>query len=809
MVKEHLLDDGSVFIRCWTAGSGRPVLLLHEWGESLRSVTRIFHDFASSFAVTAIDLPGHGRSGVPGRPWDLSDYSTSLLNIMDKLPLDQPDIVAHGFGGRIAIKLASAQPARVGNLVLVDTLGIGEGANAIHALKASVPWPKLLGGKARLGADSTRWIHEEATREDLKPLLSSIRSRTLLVWGDKDRKVTPAVGLQMKKLIPHSSIVFLEGAGHFSYQDQFTEFSRVVKGFLDNVPELQPHPAEMPAPGTEYQAYPPQPPLDEEIVLDPALGATPEDRARQTAESTRAPAEAGALNTQEAARAEVAAFRLRKEAAQAQAKRDAEIVREAAINAPAEAGVLHAQETARAAAAAVRLREEAALSLAKRKAGIEHEAAVKLLAETEVLKAREVARAEAAAILRREEAAQAQAKRDAEIAREAAIKAQAEAEARQAWEVARAEAAAILLREEEAQAQAKRDAEIAREAAIKAQAEAEARQAREVAALAQARRDEEKLHAAALAQAQADDSQLRNQATQAQAKHGQDITPTATPAASTKTDDLKAWQEAQWAKAEADAILARQQAAPPRQLDGSVFRAAGPADLYLDWEAGRIRYRMAGAGKPIMLLHDWGSSMESMDLIFDALVPANTVVAIDFPGHGKSGELRKAMAIPDFVNLLLAVQHKLQLHKLRLLGHSFGGRVAISFAQAYPGKVEKLVLENTRIVGLDQKSILRPLKPAALQYESPSLRETFLNLAKKDFSLVTPPLKSPALLIWGEDDPDAATASRDHKLIPGSELLMLKRAGHLAHVQQSGMFLLVTKRFLRDGTLGPPPAPRR
>ena len=186
-----------------------------------------------------------------------------------------------------------------------------------------------------------------------------------------------------------------------------------------------------------------------------------------------------------------------------------------------------------------------------------------------------------------------------------------------------------------------------------------------------------------------------------------------------------------------------------------------------------------------------------------------TLVAIDFPGHGKSSELRKPLEISDFVNLLLAVQHQLQLNKPHLVAHSFGGRVAISFAQAHPAKVAKLVLENTRVIGLDQKSILRSTRLPAGETESASHKDTFRNVAKKDFSLVTPPLKSPALLIWGEDDPDAATATRDHKLIPGSELVMLKRAGHLAHVEQSGLFLLVTRRFLRDGTLGAPPPPRR
>lgn len=950
MVNEHYLDDGSVFIRCWTAGAGRQVLLLHEWGESLRSVTRIFQDFAATFAVTAIDLPGHGRSGVPGRPWDLSDYCESLLNIMDKLELRQPDIVAHGFGGRIAIKLASAQPARVGNLVLVDTLGVGENANVLQAVKSAVPWPRLLGGKVRMGADSTRWIHQEATREDLKPLLPSIRCRTLLVWGDNDRKVPPAIGVQMKKLIRDSSIVVLEGAGHFSYQDQLTEFSRVVTAFLQNASPPPSHPAAEPVAAAPQEgpgivtksdqgaALAPSATVeaahrakagfaeaeavrvgeaetrapakwDAEVAAEAAIKARVEagdrqaaraedeaiglrkqaalDQARRDAEmereaASKAQAEADAGKTQEAARAKAEAIRLRRESERAQAKRDAELAHEEAIKLQAEARVLRAQEAARAQAEAirrredaaqtqaqraaeiahaaalkvqaeadalktrdaaqaqarreaelahdatvklraeaeaqaaqetarreadaVRQREEAARAQARRNAEIAHEAELKLQEETEALKGREAARAAAAALRRREEAAQAQAMRDAEIAHEAELKLQAEAEAGKVAEAARAEAEAVQKREETARAQAIRDAEIAHDTARSARAAAEAIRLGEEKARAQARLDEEKLHAAAL-QAHARES------ARAQAKLEEGITleaaAKASTQASTQASDFHAWQEAQWANAEADAIRAREEAARPHASDGSIVRRAEPPDQYLDWEASQIRYRMAGSGSPVLLLHDWGSSLESMDLIFDALAIAYTVVAIDFPGHGKSSGLAEPMGISDFAGLLLAVQHTLQLSKLRIVAHSFGGRAAISFAQAHPGKVAKLVLENTRLVDLDQKSSLHKGKFAAREGESAAQKETFSNVARKDFSLATPVLKSPALLIWGENDPDVATASRDHKLIPGSELVMLKRAGHLAHVEQSGMFLLVTRRFLRDGTLGSPPPPRR
>jgi pimeloyl-ACP methyl ester carboxylesterase len=70
----------------------------------------------------------------------------------------------------------------------------------------------------------------------------------------------------------------------------------------------------------------------------------------------------------------------------------------------------------------------------------------------------------------------------------------------------------------------------------------------------------------------------------------------------------------------------------------------------------------------------------------------------------------------------------------------------------------------------------------------------------EDLTPFMPQIKSPVLLVWGEDDRDTPVASARvmERLIPDSELVVLENAGHFSYVDQPYQFLLQVKRFLRN-----------
>ena len=103
-------------------GKGRPVLLLHSyWGSHI-----LFDHLATSLRVKMkiirIDLPGHGKSGVPPLNYTFEKFAVVLNKLLIKLDIrDQVSIIGHSMGGYLAMAFASSYPEKVASLVLMHS----------------------------------------------------------------------------------------------------------------------------------------------------------------------------------------------------------------------------------------------------------------------------------------------------------------------------------------------------------------------------------------------------------------------------------------------------------------------------------------------------------------------------------------------------------------------------------------------------------------------------------------------------------------------------------------------------------------
>jgi pimeloyl-ACP methyl ester carboxylesterase len=239
-------------------GSGRPVLLLHGWGVDSQSMRPIAHYVHTSLAARAyaLDLPGFGLSDTPQAAWDVNDYVQLVVELLDQLHLDTVDLIAHSFGGRVAIKLAAQAPPRVNRLVLVGCAGIRPDRTTAYYVKVAAAkatrrvtrlLPHPLGERiraavlSRLGsrdyrtAGKLRGTFVKIINEDLRHCLPRIQAPALLVWGDLDSETPLKDGQLMAELIPQARLVVLPGTGHYCYLDDFPAFSRALASFLDPV----------------------------------------------------------------------------------------------------------------------------------------------------------------------------------------------------------------------------------------------------------------------------------------------------------------------------------------------------------------------------------------------------------------------------------------------------------------------------------------------------------------------------------------------------------------------------------------------
>lgn len=118
-----------------------------------------------------------------------------------------------------------------------------------------------------------------------------------------------------------------------------------------------------------------------------------------------------------------------------------------------------------------------------------------------------------------------------------------------------------------------------------------------------------------------------------------------------------------------------------------------------------LHYVSAGRGPAVVLLHGLGGFAESWRRTVAALAPRHTVVALDLPGFGQSSKPWARYGLGFFVEALGGCLDGLGLGPVSLVGHSFGGAVAIAFTLTRPARVERLALIGALVPGFYRLSL--------------------------------------------------------------------------------------------------------
>lgn len=99
---------------------------------------------------------------------------------------------------------------------------------------------------------------------------------------------------------------------------------------------------------------------------------------------------------------------------------------------------------------------------------------------------------------------------------------------------------------------------------------------------------------------------------------------------------------------------------------------------------------------PLLALHGWLDNAASFDRLAPLLAARHRVIALDFPGHGRSAHLPAGAFVHyhvvDYVAAVLAAADALGLERFALMGHSLGAGVASLVAAAAPDRITRLVL---------------------------------------------------------------------------------------------------------------------
>jgi len=222
-------------------GSGADVVLLHGWGQNIEMMNPLGKNL-NDFRVTILDLPGFGSSEIPKFAYTINDYTEVLHDFLTELNIENPILIGHSFGGRLAIHYASIY--KVNKLVLFGSpFLVREKAGLKVKILKTLKKIKFLDNLAEtmknyMGSADYKAAHGimreilvKTVNTDLKNAASKIKCDTLLIWGENDEAVPVSEAKELEKTIKDSALIVLPGT-HYCYLENLGHVTSILEHFL-------------------------------------------------------------------------------------------------------------------------------------------------------------------------------------------------------------------------------------------------------------------------------------------------------------------------------------------------------------------------------------------------------------------------------------------------------------------------------------------------------------------------------------------------------------------------------------------------
>lgn len=267
----ELFDRHGSAVRWRRIGSGPPVVLCHgtPWSSHVwrALVDRLRHEYS----IYVWDMPGYGCSDKhPDADVSLREQGAVLAALVDHWGLERPDVVAHDVGGAVALRAHLLHGVPVRSLVLIDVVALRPWGS---------PFFRLVGSHAEVFAALPPKLHEALVREyirgassrglsdhvledlvapwlgdgqaafyrqieqaderytaELEDRFAHIDAPTLVVWGTADQWIPVDRAARLAAVIPNSSLVLIEGAGHLIQEDDPAALEAAIVRWLAERP---------------------------------------------------------------------------------------------------------------------------------------------------------------------------------------------------------------------------------------------------------------------------------------------------------------------------------------------------------------------------------------------------------------------------------------------------------------------------------------------------------------------------------------------------------------------------------------------
>ncbi|MFC1789617.1 alpha/beta fold hydrolase [Patescibacteria group bacterium] len=229
---------------------------------------------------------------------------------------------------------------------------------------------------------------------------------------------------------------------------------------------------------------------------------------------------------------------------------------------------------------------------------------------------------------------------------------------------------------------------------------------------------------------------------------------------------------------------------------------------------------------PILIIRGWESRIKNWQKLIILLENHGyKVYSPDLPGFGQNPPPQNPWSIDDYVGWVSDFCEKNNLSQIFLLGHSFGGGVAVKYSIKYPDKIRKLILVGSAIVRRKtghkkpigkvarwiKKISFMPFYPfirkfayrfvfkSDYPFEEGIMKETYLKVISENLIGYLFQINTPTLIVWGKKDD--LTPVKDANLIKekirGADLKILPEIGHNLHSEIPGKFADIIINFIK------------
>lgn len=257
----------------------------------------------------------------------------------------------------------------------------------------------------------------------------------------------------------------------------------------------------------------------------------------------------------------------------------------------------------------------------------------------------------------------------------------------------------------------------------------------------------------------------------------------------------------------------------------------------------RIYYESRGDGFPLFLCYGLGGNTSEWHPQIPAFSAKYRLILWDPRGHGKSDSPRERdkYSLDVSAGDLLGLMQHLKIEKAYVGGLSMGGGTSTRFALAHPERVKALlIIDSASASGKPISHEMRAMREKTIELalhqgmeavarysmeanpniagrakQGPEavkgIMDMYLSLdatgyAHSVWSLINAPslssrlseIKTPTLVLVGEDDPALQAARFTHQQISGSRFVVIPKAGHLSNLDQPVLFNEEVLRFLAD-----------